>query len=77
MWFASDNQSDGWGAGIRKDNVVQLEYYYGGGTSGWEDRCTVEGIFNLAANENLRVTTDGYGGSASLQQIEFHGYLVG
>ena len=82
FWFQSSNATDGWDVAVQRDTGSGYsdvaEYYFAGGiSSGYEDRCNIEGIWHLNAGDKIRYQTGGYGGSGYFEQKIFTGYLMG
>ena len=77
--FSSDHPTDGWQLTIEKNGSASEIYdkLYGGGSNGNEDHIRADGIFNLAANDEIRWKMNGYGGSMTFAGMQFQGYLVG
>ncbi len=77
--FLSSNPTDGWQITIQKNGVDSevASLLFGGGENGNEDHIRADGIFNLAANDEIRWKMSGYGGSMNFVGTKFQGYLVG
>ena len=77
--FLSSSPTDGWQITIQKngsDSEV-ASMLYAGGENGNEDHIRADGIFNLAANDEIRWRMNGYGGSMNFIGTKFQGYLLG
>ena len=77
--FLSSNPTDGWQITIQKNGVDSevASLLFAGGENGNEDHIRADGIFNLAANDEIRWKMSGYGGSMNFVGTKFQGYLLG
>ena len=77
--FLNDSPTDGWQITIQKNgsNSEVASMLYGGGANGNEDHIRADGIFNLAADDEIRWHMNGYGGSMNFVGTKFQGYLLG
>ena len=77
--FLSSNPTDGWQITIQKNGVNSevASLLFAGGENGNEDHIRADGIFNLAANDEIRWKMSGYGGTMNFVGTKFQGYLLG
>ena len=77
--FTSSSPTDGWQITIQKNGSASeiFDLLYAGGTTSEEGHIRADGIFNLAASDEIRWHMNGYGGSMSFVGMKFQGYLVG
>ena len=77
--FTSTHPTDGWQITIQKNGSASeiFDLLYAGGTTSEEGHIRADGIFNLAASDEIRWHMNGYGGSMSFVGLKFQGYLVG
>ena len=77
--FTSSSPTDGWQITIQKngsDSEIE-DLLYAGGENNYEDHIKADGIFNLAANDEIRWKMSGYGGTMNFVGTKFQGYLLG
>ena len=77
--FTSTHPTDGWQITIQKNGSASeiFDLLYAGGTTSEEGHIRADGIFNLAASDEIRWHMNGYGGSMTFTGMKFQGYLVG